>query len=150
MKDRSLKEINEEFDDFIFAMDDALEYLIDYVKSLNQQFFLPLDYSLSSLDKIERVYVGILEGRYEIQIDLDLMRTRIVRYLGEVFVKNINGNWKLVVDTKDLDYGIPGIGDINGLDSDYIWSPYRIVKNFESHREKGTFKTSVESHLDLL
>lgn len=90
----------DEFEEFLFEMDDVLDDLVADAGSKGFGF----DFSLESLDAFEE-YLSSLRREGQPR---DFLRTRGGRYLGEVFRKTFGGRWELCLKSpKYLYYGLP-------------------------------------------
>src|SRR6478609_1794019 len=88
----------EKFEDYLFHMDDSLDALTAFAKSLDRPELLPLDYSFESLDRLESLFELVLNGDAKPDVSNDLFQTRLATYLGETRRKNLGGKWKLEED----------------------------------------------------
>lgn len=139
----------ERFELFLFEMDDALEALASFVHELGRRDLEPLDYSIESVDRAERLYSLYLEGQISPDVSDDIFTTRLARYLGETLRKRVGGRWTLTRDEKYLTVGLPGITAIPGAHESYIWTPHAVISNFKVRREEGLLRRALESNLDL-
>ena len=110
--------LEEKFEAFELEMEVALDALIRFVKSLNNEAYLPLDFTWESLDRLEIVYKEILQGRMSANVEEDIFNTSVARYMGETLRKNLGGSWELELDKELFNYGLPGIAQIDGLAPD--------------------------------
>lgn len=139
----SMQKHKEKYDLFMFELDDALEALITQVKKFDKPDLLPLDYSIESLDRIERSFDVVLDGVERVD-DLDVFATRVGRYLGEVLRKTVGGRWALCEEPKNIAYGLPWITDLKGLPG-FGWSPLNVVFNYRSSRRSGLLKSAAQT-----
>ena len=132
------------FEDYLQYMDDSLEALIAFAKSLNRPELLPLDYTFESLDRLEHLYELVLSGDAKPDVSEDKFRTRLATYLGETRRKNLGGKWKLEEDPDLATYGLPGLGEMPGFKPEFLMTPLLPVKNFAGSRKKGQFRDFAE------
>lgn len=129
----------EKFQQFVFEMDDVLE---GFIAASSEQGFT-FDYSVSSLDALESYIEENIGSKEEIN-----SITRVSRYLGEVFRKNLGGRWDLSLDDpKNINYKLPIINEFSELDLEFC--PVAIIGNFVVSRKTGMIRKAVESNLEF-
>jgi hypothetical protein len=123
----------EDFEMFLFYMDDVLEAFIDQVEETGVE----LDYSLDSLDRLETYLI-----EQEAQPLSDL-HGHSSQYVGEVARKNFGGKWILSLDMKEnsLYYGKPVV--VGHTQYDVQFAPYSIVATFLRRRLEGLLKRAI-------
>lgn len=107
------------FEMFLFEMDDVLE---EFVEEATQAGY-KLDYSLDSLDTLERYYT-FRHG----QRDEERLINRCARYLGEVFLAVVGGNWRLSSHPRGLYFKLPVITDYADRNLEYC--PISVFNGF--------------------
>lgn len=98
----------EDFQYWLSNMDDALE---QFFESIPKELSSICDYSVESLDYLERYLIdkyasveAIKEQSEAIFID------GVSRYLGETYRKNLGGGWSISYkDPKDVNYALPAL-----------------------------------------
>jgi hypothetical protein len=80
----------EKFQQYLFEMDDVLREFLDEVAA---QAGVALDFTTESLDRLE-LAIDILLSRPGAEVDT--VRNRAARYLGEAFRRHIGGTWALL------------------------------------------------------
>ncbi|GAA0875717.1 hypothetical protein GCM10009118_21260 [Wandonia haliotis] len=143
---KNIEKAQAKFDEFILEMDDALEALVNFVESLNDNMLLPLDYSWDSLDRIESLLALYFDDKIIIEISEDKFITRIARYLGETLRKRMGGVWKLCEDPKDFAFGLPTLGEIKNMNPQYAYNPFDTIETYKIRRVKGLIRRAVFSH----
>lgn len=133
----------ENYKQFIFEMDDALDALQSFAKSTGNPKVLPLDYSLDSIDRLEHLLDLVVAGQASPGTNQDTFNTRLMRYMGETLTRNGLGVWTLNEDPDSVNYGIPGIGQIPKTHRSYIWSPLPPVEAYWNSRKKGLLKDAL-------
>jgi len=123
----------EDFNIFLFNMDDILEAFIEQAEGYGYR----LDYSLNSLDQLET---------YAIKMDakpLSDFHGHASQYLGETVRKCFGGHWNLSLNMKEnsLNYGKPVI--IEHTKYDVEFPPYQIFRNFLIRPIHGVLKRAV-------
>ena len=117
----------EEFEQFMFQMDDVLELFLAKNSSYG------LDYSVASLARLERLLLD--ESR--VGDELLVTKNRAARYLGEVFRRNVGGVWDVCLHPRHLYYGLP---IVTGYSSHRLeFCPTEAVISFLRTRELGFF-----------
>ena len=145
-KELSIEELREQYEKFVFEMDDSLENLFNYVELLGDESLLPVDYSWVSLDKIENIYIKYLNNEIDFELSEDVFKTRLARYLGETLRKNMGGVWKFCENPKDYSYGFPELGEIGGMNTEYAYNPFNTIRIFKIRQKKGLIRKALESH----
>ena len=129
----------EEFQAFVFEMDDVLDAFISSARSENFE----LNYSLGSLNQLE----AYIDSRGDSRDDWNFIN-RAARYLGEVFRKNVGGIWTLSLDDpKNINYRLPIIANYSDLDMEFC--PLAIVRNYVIRRKRGLLDDAVQSNKEF-
>jgi len=129
-------EDQEKFEQFVFEMDDVLE---DFVSGARHAGFA-LDYSMESLDVFERYLAAVSKGSQDSETE-----NRAARYLGEVFRKNIGGQWELCAKGPNyLFFKLPVIGGYSDRSTEFC--PIEVLGNFLQRMQPGMLRRAVESH----
>lgn len=126
----------DKFEMFIFEMDDVLEEFVEEAEVAGYK----LDYSLDSLDTLERYYT-FRHG----QMDEERLINRCARYLGEVFRLTVGGNWRLSSHPRGLYFKLPVITDYSDHGLEYC--PIEIIRSFVLRPEAGPIRETVEGDL---
>lgn len=136
------KKALEDFDDFLMIMDEQLDALENDAEARG----IKLDFSLSSLAKLEELFLKMANGA-----DKD-MRDRLIvyfaRYLGEIVRTNYGGKWQLSLDDpKNVNFNTPvivGHTPIQGLE----FSPIGIMRAFALKRRPGMLWTAIDADIN--
>jgi len=127
----------EQFEHFLFEMDDVLDAVILQARSGG----FTLDYSLESLDSLETLLLRQYgPGEHGV-----LLKSRAARYLGEVFRRGLGGRWELCLkDPTYLYFKLPVISGYSASDIEFC--PVEVLASFLHSRRKGMLRQAVESH----
>jgi hypothetical protein len=132
----------EKFDDFLMIFDDQTDALENDAEARG----IELDFSISSLAKLEQLFTMMAEGA-----DKDATNQLIVyfaRYLGEIVRTNYGGKWQLSLDDpKNVNFNTPVIAGhtpIEGLE----FSPIRTMRAFALKRQPGMLWRAINAHVD--
>jgi len=132
----------EDFDDFLMIMDEQLDTLENDAEARG----IKLDFSLSSLAKLEELFLKMANGA-----DKDIRDRLIVyfaRYLGEIVRTNYGGKWQLSLDDqKNVNFNTPvivGHTPIQGLE----FSPIGIMRAFALKRRPGMLRTAIDADIN--
>lgn len=136
------KKALEDFDDFLMIMDEQLDALENDAEARG----IKLDFSLSSLAKLEELFLKMANGA-----DKD-MRDRLIvyfaRYLGEIVRTNYGGEWQLSLDDpKNVNFNTPvivGHTPIQGLE----FSPIGIMRAFALKRRPAMLWTAIDADIN--
>ena len=132
-------EEREKFEYFIFEMDDVLEKFISDAKKEGMN----LDYSLSSLDQLELIILRNLDT----ETNIEVLKNRAARYIGEVVRKNLGGNWELCdKDPRYLYFKLPVISGYSDIDIEFC--PIEIIRNYMRSKKMGMLKKNVEADME--
>lgn len=123
----------EDFQLFLFSMDDVLELFIKQAEASG----IVLDYSLDSLDRLES---------YTITLDtkpLSDFHGHASQYLGETVRKTFGGRWELSLNMKEnsMNYGKPVI--VGHTTYEVEFPPYEFVARFMRKKTSGFLKQVV-------
>jgi len=136
------KKALEDFDDFLMIMDEQLDTLENDAEARG----IKLDFSLSSLAKLEELFLKMANGA-----DKDIRDRLIVyfsRYLGEIVRTNYGGKWQLSLDDqKNVNFNTPvivGHTPIQGLE----FSPIGIMRAFALKRRPGMLWTAIDADIN--
>lgn len=96
----------EEFEHWLAHMDDALE---EFKASLPAEVARKLDYSIESLDVLERLLLDRYDSFEAAQRSGNSkFFDGCARYVGETVRKHVGGKWNIVLDDKkNAHYGVP-------------------------------------------
>jgi hypothetical protein len=97
----------------------------------------PLDFSVESLDALEQLLGQALDDKREPR-ELRPLCDRIARYMGEVFRKRAGGEWSLVDDPEDGNFGELRVRS---------FAPLSVVQNFTLRRQQGLLAQATRSVL---
>lgn len=98
--------MNEEFEHWLFYMDDAL---LEFQKMVPEPLMNKLDYSIGSLDQLEDWMLKTFDNpNMLLEESNKVIQDRISRYIGETYRKILNAQWSIRVDDPDFAfYGLP-------------------------------------------
>jgi hypothetical protein len=132
----------EKFDDFLMIFDDQT----DALESDADTRGIKLDFSLSSLAKLEQLFPMMAEG-----VDKDMTNRLIVyfgRYLGEIVRTNYGGKWHLPLDDpKSVNFNTPvivGHTPIEGLE----FAPIGMMRAFALKRQPGMLWRAIDADIN--
>ncbi|NWL77112.1 hypothetical protein DM872_09630 [Pseudomonas taiwanensis] len=134
-------EAREDFDEFLMAMDDQLEWLEGEASKRG----VLLDKSSDIPEEIERLFDLMSENMSED----DVSRLLVVfgRYLGEYVRINHGGKWVLPLeDEKNINFNIPvitGHSKVQGLE----FAPIRVMRAYSLRRNAGVIRKAIENHI---
>ncbi|NOU22008.1 MAG: hypothetical protein HOO93_09495 [Methyloglobulus sp.] len=132
----------EKFDDFLLVMDDQLEALENDAESRG----IDLDFSVSSLEKLEQLFTVMAEGVHK-----DIINQLIVyfaRYLGEIVRTNYGGKWHLSLDDpKNVNFNTPVIVGHTSIE-DLEFAPIGIMRAFAIKRRSGMLWTAINADIN--
>lgn len=132
-------EEREKFQYFLFEMDDVLE---PYVRAAVAMGYC-LDYSLDSLAELERYWQAAGDGQRD-----GTAANRAARYLGEVFRRQVGGQWRLCDKGRRYLYqGLPVIAGYATMDIEFC--PIDVFGNYVLSGDVGLLRRAVESHLEF-
>ncbi|KQM77872.1 hypothetical protein ASE74_15850 [Pedobacter sp. Leaf216] len=139
LKNLTIEELEEKFENFIFNIDDYLESFIDKAEEQGYN----LDYSTNSLNDLENYLT-----KNKIDKDNDDVNDAAA-YFGEVVRKNYGGNWicSLDIENNSLYYGKPVIVG-HTQPKDLQLSPFDSVLIFVIRPRKNHFLKVVKNHID--
>lgn len=127
---------------YLFEMDDVLEEFVDDAAQEGHS----LDYSLGSLPALEAFWLAKKSAP-----DAERFFQRSVRYLGEVFRKNVGGKWKLSLDEpRDMYYKLPVIFGYSTSQPHLQFCPLFIFKNFTIRQRPGMLRKAVDTDRQYL
>lgn len=130
----------EKFQDFLIEMDDVLELFVATAQKAGFQ----LDYSLSSVDSLERFI-----SEHNSRTNDSQFENRAARYLGEVFRKNLGGKWELCIkDSRHLYYKLPVITGHATMPIEFC--PIEVVSGFIAAKTPGLFRRAIDGHVEFL
>lgn len=134
---KTIEEKKEDFQYWLFGMDDDIEKLKREVSE-----FSNLDFSVNSLEIIENWILKNFKSKEELLIDNNkFLLDKMSKYVGEVFRKNLGGKWYLELENKnDAYYGIPAVK--GGHDMSSPIAPATLLTACIS-REKGDYISSI-------
>lgn len=129
-----IKKSKDDFDEFLFKMDDQLDALDDRAKKHGIQ----LEFSMNSLEKLESLFFKIADD-----VDDDTRASLIVtfaRYVGEIVRLSFGGKWKLSLDDpKNIYYNSPVIVGHTPI-SDLEFSPIDAMQTIWLRRKPGLLR----------
>jgi len=139
LKDLSVKELEEKFENFIFYIDDYLE---DFIERADAQGY-NLDYSIRSLSDLEDYLT-----KNKVDKDSDDVNDAAA-YFGEVVRKKYGGSWQCSLDliNNSLHYGKPVIVDYT-IPKDLELSPFDSVLLYITRPRKDHFLITIENDID--
>lgn len=132
------EEKKEEFQVWLFEMDDRLEAFLEHVAMEG----IKLDYSLDSLDAFGKF---LLLEHYTPNHDYFITAAR---YYGEVVRKTYGGKWILdIEDENSLYYGLPVIKNYSPFEG-MLFYPIDILGNFCRKKNKGLLKRAILADIE--
>ncbi|MGY5611793.1 SMI1/KNR4 family protein [Vibrio brasiliensis] len=136
----SEEELKEKYNLFLFHLSELLHNLVVDFSQKN----IDLDYSLESLNKVEKYLIEEkIDKDEDVCYDLSC-------YLGEVVKRNYEGKWKLSLDKNndELNYGLPVIYGHSKYNIEF--SPFRVFNMFikKNNRSEGYFIARIENHIN--
>lgn len=137
--------IKKEFQDFKDSMEHSLRALDQQGRLILGEEWKTLDFSMDSLNIVEQLLSKVVNEEEVYVHDIEIFKTRIMKYLGETAIRNLGGEWVVEENPAYIDYGIPSVGNIPMIDKRFSWSPFHTVRNFIALRKNGLFKASIDS-----
>lgn len=143
MKNLNKEEEEEKLQHFIFSIDDRMENFVDKLSKEGYE----LDYSLSSLDELERYMIKEQIDNSDENLEI---RTDCWIYLGEVFrIQSKKAIWEVSLNKENTAnhglYVLKGHSD-KGLE----FVPIRYIKAFILKKKIGLLKSVFTNHLSPL
>lgn len=134
------KVAEEEFEEFLMAMDDQIEWLVNE----SEKHGIDLSNSSDVPGKLEKLFDSMSKG-----MDEDSVSSLIVifgRYLGEFVRLSYGGKWVLPLDDKsNVNFNTPviiGHSPVKGLE----FAPIRVIRSYALRRNIGTLYRAIENH----
>jgi len=129
----------DEFQQWLFDMDNALEEFINIFKKDEN---INLDFSPNSLDKVEKWILNNFDSKEDLLKSKNkYLLNMIAVYIGETFRKNIGGKWKLDIDNeKSAYFNLPILTDSPKINSPV--APHTLATACIS-REKGNYISTI-------
>lgn len=130
------------FEQFLIVMDDQLESLEEDAK----KFGISIDLSVSSINKLEKLFELMAESADENAIDSLIVY--FGRYLGEIVNYNYNGRWDLPLDDpNNVNYNTPVITGHSqkGLE----FAPLSVMRSFALRRVKNTLQRAIDADMEI-
>ncbi len=135
MKQKESERAQEEFQRYLFEMDDVLEVLISSAERIGVR----LDFSPESLDELESLWLQEKRGA-----DAELLASRCARYLGEVYRRNLGGRWQLELkDRRKAAFGLPVIAGFS--ERQYAVCPTLLFESFRAREGLGHLREAFET-----
>lgn len=132
----------EKFDDFLMIFDDQTDALEQDAEARG----IELDFSLSSLEKLEQLFTMMAEGK-----DKDAIGQLIIyfaRYLGEIVRTNYGGMWKISLDDpKNVNFNTPVIVGHTPIE-DLEFAPIGIMRAFALKRQPGMLLRAINADVN--
>jgi hypothetical protein len=116
--------------------DQSLEGFI----ALGQSFNLQLDYSIESLDDVEKLLVT-----FKIKSEFEAMKADAWLYIGQCICKSLGGQWKVSNDLKSYrkHYMLPVVSGFSKFNDEYC--PMIEIDKFLDYSKKSFFKTTIQA-----
>ncbi len=136
------KDALDKFDDFLFMMDDQLEWL----QQEADKHSIDLDLKTNSLGNLEKLFDLLSED--EDDDTIDGLIVVFARYLGEIVRLNYGGQWELSLSGSKVNFNKPiiaGHSYISGLE----FSPILVMRAYAVHRKEGTLRRAIENHVNF-
>lgn len=130
----------ENFQEWIFFISDKMDYLTNVFA---KEQGLVLDYSLKSLDQLEKWLLLHFENSSEIIVDdkAELLDYLLI-YVGQTFRQYIGGRWLIDLDNKqNAYYSMPVLSDKNYKGA--IYKAPMLLITASINRKKGDFISTV-------
>jgi hypothetical protein len=125
------------FDNFIFIMDDQLEWLESEAKKAG----IILKQEPEYLSNLENLFDYLSNNENDDTIEGLIIA--FARYLGETFINHYGGKWKLSLENeKNVYFNTPVIAEYNSINN-LEFSPIFAIRAYSIHKEKGTLKSIV-------
>lgn len=138
----NIKKANEDFDNFLFKMDDQIDSLSDQA----ERHGIQLDLTMDSLEELESLFFTLADNAYE-----EARESLIVtfsRYVGEIIRTSYGGKWRLSLDDpKNIYYNSPVIIDhtpISGLE----FSPIDAMQAVWLRRKPGLLRQIIMADIE--
>lgn len=130
----NIKKAKEDFDDFLFTMDDQIDALDDQAKRHGIQ----LDLRITSLENLESLFFKLADNADE-ETRESLIVT-FARYVGEIVRTSYGGKWKLSLDDpKNIYYNSPVIVGHTSI-PDLEFSPIDAMQALWLRRKPGLLR----------
>lgn len=128
----------ENFQDWIFFISDKMEY---FTGEFAQENGLTLDYSIKSLDEIERWILANFKHHNDLIAEKKLL-DHITIYIGETFRKHIGGKWYIDLENKkNAYYSMPVLTDPAYIGERYVASMTYATACIS--RQKGNYISTI-------
>lgn len=139
---KSKQELEDDFEWWITCIPDKIEKLEEL---LSKDIFSQLDYSISSLDILEK-YLIENSSFEEIQKDKELWDC-CASYLGRTYKRNIpNSKWFVELDNeKNIFYGVPILRIPNKID----FEPHSYISTALDRKKGNLWSTALTRHIEL-
>lgn len=138
-----IEKLRASFARFLDEKEARLGALSSYIESLARQELLPLDFSLESLERLEKLLVLALDEEVALpSTGLEGLSDQISIYMGEFYRQSCGGDWELADDPKYVDFGWPHVR------SQGYFPPRTIVENFCIRRKPGLLRSATEAAMN--
>lgn len=116
--------------------DQSLEGFI----ALGQSFSLQLDYSIESLDEVEKLLVT-----FKTKPKFEQMKADAWLYIGQCICKSLGGQWKISNDLKIYrkHYMLPVVSEFSKFNDEYC--PMIEIDKFLDYNKKSFFKMTIQA-----
>lgn len=133
----------EVFQQFLFEMDDRLEWLYNVASG----YGIPLNETYRDVSLLETLYDTLIVTEL-FQGDREGLVILLARQLGEVLRRNYGAKWALCLnDERNPYYNTPVLFDL-GPHKDLEFSPIFTVRAYAVRRKQGTILRAVEAQVN--
>lgn len=145
MKTKEIEERKENFQQWLFLMDDTLDEIKRIFKNDKN---VSLDFSPNSLDNVENWILDNFESKEDLLMEKNKhFLNMLAVYIGETFRKNIGGKWKLdLSNEKSAYYKLPILTDSPNINSPI--APHTLATACISRGKGNYISTILNNKLD--
>ncbi len=136
VQEQNMVAAEQKLKELVAAADKTLEGFI----TLGQRFGLKMDYSLESLDEVEKLLVTFKE-----KPKFEELKTDAWLYIGQCICKSLGGQWKVSNDVSHNRkyYMLPVVDHFSKFNDEYC--PMVAINQFLAYSKKSFFKTTIEA-----
>lgn len=137
--------MREDFENWLFQMDEALD---KFKSSLPSEMSSKLDYSIDSLDVLEKWMLEKFDNHTELLDKKNkTLQDQISRYIGETFRKKLKCKWDIQIDDpKFAFYGLPIL--VEKDTSNTIVCPYTLSTTVISRKKHNFLSTILKNKIN--
>lgn len=135
-QEKNVAAAEQKLNKFVKDADKSLEGFL----ALGQSFNLKLDYSIDSLDDVEKLLVTLKD-----RPGFDQLKGDAWLYIGQCICKSWGGHWKVSRDTEHYrdHYMLPVVTGFSRFNDEYC--PMLEVDHFLAYSKKSFFKSAIEA-----